>query len=61
MSAMKLVNAESKISLTFEISLQELRVLRAFPDCCVSRAKDTPSARFLTKPLTKRAAAALRT
>ena len=52
---------EPQILLTLEISIHKSSVLMALPDCCVSRARDTPSARVFTRPLTKSAAAAFRT
>lgn len=46
---------------TLEISIHKSSVLMALPDSCVSRARDTPSAKVFTRPLTKSAAAAFRT
>lgn len=46
--------------LTFERCIQESSTSTALPDCCTSRAHTTPSAKLLTWPLTRRAAAAFR-
>lgn len=49
------------VTLTLEISIHLSSVLIAFPDNCVSRARVTPSAKLLTRPLTNSAAAAFKT
>lgn len=46
--------------LTFDMWIHEFKVLIPFPETCVSLAKATPWPKFLTQPLTQRAAAAFK-
>lgn len=51
-------NKHREIFLTLDTCIHRSSVLRALPESSVLRANDTPSARFLTCPLTSKAAAA---